>query len=138
MSQLLNNYSFEQRGLVLAELVEGTISMINKYGPLNSSALAYFLNKETKYKYFLRDPEIGMILGYDHGKRLIDPMRVYTTDNDWCIRLIENPNEPARIPSYQDYEYAGAYHELWLRLQTLKENPELINLPETWVDKLLE
>ena len=103
-------------------------SILEEHGPLNPDALVYFLRERTGD--YVHASDLYFAISVDDGEVLIDSAFV---DGN-LVRLRSKPEEPARLPFHDNY--VAAYYKLYLNVKSLSGHPELLTLPNAWLDKI--
>ena len=106
------------------------VAVLEEVGPVSTDALVFFAQE--KSSVYIHASDIYQAILFDDGEKLVDS----DSGPENVVRLRAKPNEAIRTPSPSNY--ISAYYKLWSVLQSFKNHPELLALPDSWLDKLLE
>jgi len=124
---VLSNLPFEKKIALTIKICDDVVAIIEKYGPLSFEGVYNFLLKESENWIAQSDARYAIAVNKEEKLR--------ENQKDFLIRLSSKPDEVPRVPSPSDY--VSAYYDLYYMLTLIKKDPDLINLPETWWNKLL-
>jgi hypothetical protein len=93
-------------------------------------ALQYFVSINPNNTFYLPISDIIIAAGWCTSAGL-----VVRKTGDYLFRLPSQEGMINILPLPKDY--VAAYYELLDKVKFLKENPDMINFPDSWVDKLI-
>lgn len=106
------------------------VAALEKHGPLNSKALHYFVSIDPNNSTYLTLSDIIVAIHWCDSTGIL-----FKDKKDFLLKLPSQKGMANVVPLPDDY--IKAYYELFNKMKFLKENPDMIGLPDNWVDKLM-